>query len=171
MAPRRWYLRSRAIDRLSTLPPELLLMITYLPPQISNPVPPPLLEYPEFLLPVRPHRQFLGHSSVLAPSRTCKHLHGMLTPELIKDLLAAEESDTLGFAVERVHIGLAVKLLEAKHVEATEGRLLRWIENRPLYQGEWRAKEKIVEALVELGAGKGLGRDWHSMMDLRKPQR
>ena len=108
---------------------------------------------------------------MLALSRTCKHLHWLLTPELIKDLLAAEESDPLGFAVERVHIGLAVKLLEEKHVEATEERLLRWIENRLLYEGEWRVKEKIVEALVELGAGKSLGRDWHSMMDVRWPQR
>ena len=163
-------------DRLSTVPLEILLMITtHLLPRLSEPevvhLRPSSSLTDSWAQPLEEQYRFFSHPHLLALSSTCKHLHALLAPELLKGLLRAEDIDLLGFAIRRTHLPLAIKLLEDKHVEVTEERLLEWMGMQFWDNEQEEVREEVVRVLTRLGAGKALGRGWHSMMGLRWPGR
>ena len=177
MPPRQRYPRSREIDHLTALPPELLLEITsYLRPQLSK-------EPWVFLVPagMKPGKQsfirpgplhFFSHPDLLALSRTCMRLHRLLTPELVRSLVAdPEQGDPLAFAITIGRRDLAAKLLDEGWVEATEKRLVYWTTR--IFEDAYMedAKKEVVELFAERGLGRRLGREWHAMMGLRWPGR
>ena len=147
---------------LTLLPLELLLLITsHLSPKLTRPSTDPWY----FKTTSKPG-QFVAHADLLALSRTCKRLHNLFTPELIKILLAVKEENPLEFAVNEAHLGLATRLLEDRHVEATEETLVMWIYGSDKWGAEQeKVREKVVWMLIRLGAGKMLGREWMEMME------
>ena len=176
-------------DRLSTLPTELILLITrHLHPQTATkdriethyvdnppnriengiPVQQPtgtrIKEVPTTVT----ERKFQHHQDLLALSRTCKLLHTLLSPELLAGLVrtARDGVDPLRHAVLRMHLPLAKALLERGYVEATEERLM-YCMNGP---GEWRQRpwkkweeviqsEKMRQEVVRILVGMGVGKE------------
>lgn len=120
-------------DYLTPLPLELLLLIT-------SHLSPKLTERPTILWrhDTKPG-QFISHADLLALLCTCKALHNIFAPELFKIVLAAKNEDPLDFAVRKAHLGLAMRLLEEGHVEATEERLMKWIGRADTYTGVSRS--------------------------------
>lgn len=97
-------------DRLSTLPTEVLLMITSnLHPRVHFHLVPKTPACRSKRGKPRYSRvtRFCCHPHVLALSRTCKQLHAVLSPEFFRALMRKEKHDLLEFAMKRGDVRLA----------------------------------------------------------------